>query len=1028
MRMRKIVFLAVLSLLFIARVHGQSPNGTISGLVVDPSGAVIVGAEVIVVNEATRVQYSTKTNAEGIYLVPSLPPGPYRIQVAKIGFKTIIKPDIILHVQDALGINFTLPVGAASEVITVQGGAPLIDTESGTVSTVIDRHFVGNLPLNGRSFNTLLQLTPGVVIAPSTAAGGQPGQFSVAGQRTDANNFTVDGVSANFGINSAYLGQSGTGNAQAFSALGGTSSLVSVDDLQEFRVETSSFAPQFGRAPGGQVILTTRSGTGEFHGGIFDYFRNTAMDANDRFSNQARIPRAPEHHNDFGAFFGGPIVKDHTFFFFSYEGARLDLPQTSSIRVPSEYSRSIAPPALAPFLNAFPLPTDRTNISGVYTSQFTGNYPNSGKLNAASVRIDHTFSGRFSIFGRYSNAPSDTLERNYSLSTRLSTEVNTQTLTLGANMALSNSMSDMLRGNYSEQRSSLSYSQDSFGGAAPLSPSVLFDGLSAANTYGYFFTFDTNLAIMGPYGRNRARQVNLVDDLTMIEGTHELKIGGDYRGIFLAANPYHNTIALSATSVQNFLSSGQASLIAQSAVPSNVLTHALSLYAQDTWKPTARLGITYGLRWELSPAPAARGATRLASWKNVNDPQQITLAPFGTPPWNTTFGNFAPRVGLAYSLTRDNSLVMRAGAGIFYDLSVGSSAQLAAEFPNLASTNYASVPVPLTNVSQYLPALSTQPPYPGVAGVTPDLKLPRSYQWNVALEKSFGQKQAVSATYVGQAGRNLLRTEALYQPNPNFTGEFLLTQNSARSNYNAFQLQYRKSFSSGLQALLNYCWSHSLDNTSNDEVVGLSNTAISAANDYASSDFDIRHSFSGAISYSIPMVGKAGPVAIATRNWSIDGVIVARTGFPFNAVLLGVSPDPGGAATSRPDLVAGQPIWIPSTSAPGGKILNANAFSIPSTIRQGSEGRNDIPGFGLTQIDLSISRNFAITERVHLQFRADAFNLLNHPNFTNPLAYIQYGSFYLQSQSMLNQGLGGLSSLFQEGGPRSLQLGLKLLF
>jgi hypothetical protein len=1028
MRMRKIAFLCVLSLLFIARVHGQSPNGTISGLVVDPSGAVISGAEVIVVNEATRVQYSTKTNAEGIYVVPSLPPGPYRIQIAKIGFKTIIKPNIILHVQDALGINFTLPIGAASEVITVQGGAPLIDTESGTVSTVIDRNFVGNLPLNGRSFNTLLQLTPGVVIAPSSAAGGQPGQFSVAGQRTDANNFTVDGVSANFGVNSAYLGQSGTGNAQAFSALGGTSSLVSVDDLQEFRVETSSFAPEFGRAPGGQVILTTRSGTNEFHGGLFDYFRNTAMDANDWFSNQARIPRAPEHHNDFGAFLGGPIIRDRTFFFFSYEGARLDLPQTSSIQVPSEYSRSIAPPALAPFLNAFPLPTDRTNVSGVYTSQFTGDYANRGTLDATSIRIDHTLSGRFSIFGRYSNAPSDTLDRNYSLSTRLSTEVNTQTLTLGANMALSNSMSNMIRGNYSEQSSSLSYSQDSFGGAAPLSPGVLFDGLSAANTYGYFFTFDTNLAIMGPYGRNRAQQMNFADALTMIAGTHELKIGGDYRGIFLAVNPYHNTIALSATSVQNFLSTGQASLIAQSAVPSNILTHALSLYAQDTWKPTTRLGITYGLRWELSPAPVARGTTRLASWKNVNDLQQITLAPFGTPPWNTTFGNFAPRVGLAYSLTRDNSLVLRAGGGIFYDLSVGSSAQLATEFPNLASANYANVSVPLTNVTQYLPALSTQPPYPGVVGVTPDLKLPRSYQWNLALEKSFGQKQVISATYVGQAGRNLLRTEALYQPNANFTAEFLLTQNSARSNYNALQLQYRRSLSAGLQALLNYTWSHSLDNASNDQVVGLSNTTISAANDYASSDFDVRHSFSGAIAYSIPMVGKAGPIALATRDWSIDSVIVARTGFPFDAVLLGVSPDPGGAATSRPDLVAGQPFWISSASAPGGKILNANAFSIPPTIRQGTEGRNDIPGFGLTQVDLSISRNFPITERIHLQFRADAFNLFNHPNFTNPLAYIQYGSFYLQSQSMLNEGLGGLSSLFQEGGPRSLQLSLKLLF
>ena len=227
----------------------------------------------LVVNDATRVQYPGKTNQEGIYLVTGLPPGPYRVQVSKPGFKTIIKPDITLNVQDALAINFTLPLGAISEIVTIEGGAPLVNTESASVGTVIDRQFVESLPLNGRSFNTLLQLTPGVVIAPSSST--SPGQFSVAGQRTDSNNFTVDGVSANFGVGSGgYLGNTGSGSTQSFSALGSTSSLVSVDALQEFRVETSSFAPEFGRAPGGQVFVpVTRRGTNHFHGEVFDYFR-----------------------------------------------------------------------------------------------------------------------------------------------------------------------------------------------------------------------------------------------------------------------------------------------------------------------------------------------------------------------------------------------------------------------------------------------------------------------------------------------------------------------------------------------------------------------------------------------------------------------------------------------------------------------------------------------------------------------------------------------------------------------------------
>src|SRR3984885_2279944 len=240
-RLYRVVFLVLLSLLVIAPIDGQSPNGTISGLVVDSSGAAVVGAEILIANDATGVQYPAKTNGDGLYLVPNLPPGTYRLQISKVGFKTLIKPDITLNVQDALAINFTLRIGAASETVTVSGGAPLVNTQSAAVSTVIDHNFVETLPLNGRSFNTLLQLTPGVVIAPVPANGSSPGQFSIAGQRSDANNFTVDGVSANFGVSPTLSpGGSGTGAAQAFSALGGTSSLVSVEALQEFRIETSS--------------------------------------------------------------------------------------------------------------------------------------------------------------------------------------------------------------------------------------------------------------------------------------------------------------------------------------------------------------------------------------------------------------------------------------------------------------------------------------------------------------------------------------------------------------------------------------------------------------------------------------------------------------------------------------------------------------------------------------------------------------------------------------------------------------------
>ncbi len=1029
MRFPRITVLSVSLLLLALRALGQSPNGNINGLVLDPTNRVIAGAEIIAVNDLTGVQFTTKTNDDGVYVLPNLPPGPYRLQVSKTGFKTLIKPDITLSVQDALSINFTLPIGALLETVTVTGGAPLINSESPSVSTVIDRHFVEELPLNGRTFNTLLQLTPGVVIAQSPNSG-SPGQFSVAGQRTSSNTFTVDGVSANFGVQGTFFaGQSGTGSAQAFSALGGTNSLVSVDALREFRIETSSFAPEFGKTPGGQVLLTTRSGTNKFHGDVFDYFRNDVMDANDWFANNAGQPRAAERHNDFGGSLGGPITKDKTFFFFSYEGARLRLPQTQIIQVPSADVRDSAstPSDVAPLLKAYPLPNGPVSPDG-FTAQFTGTFSNSATLNATSLRLDHTFNQHFSVFGRYNYAPSDAIVRAEALSEVDTTTVRTQTLTVGLNAMVGNALANSLRGNYSKQSSSLVFALDSFSGAVPPDPSLLLGSLSAKDNSTLFTTFDTVSYSTGPNARNRASQMEIADDLDLMKGTHHMKFGVDYRGIFLDTDPRQHLVEFLGTSVQDLVSTGTGLLATATSASSRLLVQSYSLYAQDTWKAGPRLTLTYGLRWELNPAPGARGSTSLAAWQNLDNPGNLSLSPARTPIWNTTYGNIAPRFGFAYSLTDKHDLVLRAGTGIFYDLGVGSAANLASDFPNFATGFFASVPLPIGDPSPYLPALSRQPPFPFVVeGFAHNLKLPRSYQWNIALEKSFAGKQALSVTYLGQAGRQLLRQEDLYQPNPDFTGVFEATRNSALSKYDALQIQFRRPLSDRLQMLLNYAWSHSFDNSSNDVVAGISGTVISAASDYASSSFDVRHSFSGAMTYELPAVARSGPLSAATRDWSIDVVIVARSGFPFNGQVSAPSPALGVSFT-RPDLVPGVPVWIADPAAPAQKRLNPDAFAIPATPRQGTEGRNDISGFGLTQVDLSISRKIPFTDQVSLLFRADTFNVFNHPNFTNPVAIVGFGPSFLQSSAMLNQGLGGLSPLFQEGGPRSLQLSLRLSF
>src|SRR6202008_1758134 len=339
---------------FTSVLHAQSTNAFLTGRITDPSKALIADAKIAAINAGTSVRHESTSNASGEYYLAYLPPGVYRIEIEKPGFKKLIKPDVILQVQDALAIDFEMTLGSASESITVEAGAPVVNTESAAVSTVVDRTFVENVPLNGRSFQTLILLTPGVVVT-QTAFDDQ-GQFSVNGQRADANYFSVDGVSANFGVTGLLqMVQTASGSLPALSVSGGTNSLVSVDAMQEFRILTSSFAPEFGRTPGAQVSIVTRSGTNGFHGTLFEYFRNDKLDAKDWFVNFNGLPKPAERQNDFGGVFGGPGRKEGTVFFFLYWGVRLRQPVTQTTAVPDAASRQLAPAHMQPFLNAYPV-------------------------------------------------------------------------------------------------------------------------------------------------------------------------------------------------------------------------------------------------------------------------------------------------------------------------------------------------------------------------------------------------------------------------------------------------------------------------------------------------------------------------------------------------------------------------------------------------------------------------------------------------------------------------------------------------
>jgi hypothetical protein len=1045
------VLRSILSLLCIAAFTGalcaQSTNASLSGRVTDTSKARVVGARIAAVSVGTNVRDETTTNASGEYYLPNLPPGAYQIEVEKPGFKKLIRPNVTLHVQDALDIDFELPLGSASENVTVEAAAPLVNTESAAVSTVVDSKFVEDLPLNGRTFQTLIALTPGVVVT-QTAFDDQ-GQFSVNGQRADANYFTIDGVSANFGVTSYFpLVQSAGGSLPALTVSGGTNSLVSVDAMQEFRVQTSSFAPEFGRTPGGQISIVTRSGTNAFHGTLFDYFRNDVLDANDWFNgytNNPPLPKAKDRQNDFGGVFGGPIIKDKAFFFFSYEGLRLRQPATTLTDVPDNTSRMQAPAAMQPYLNAYPIANGAEVGNGV--AAFNASYSDPSSLDAYSIRLDDAVNSRTTLFGRYDYSPSTLTQRGpilgfeQNLSSKQTLSASVQTVTAGLTELINPRISNEIRLNYSNDRLGTRLAIDSFGGAVPLPDSVLFPpGYSSAN--GTFSLEITGVGeiLQGKEATDEQRQVNVIDNLSVTKGSHQMKFGVDYRWLSPFSSVFNyrqfDDFTGLGTTTGGALSGNAAIAVAFAYDPDALVSHNFSLYGQDIWKASRRLTLTYGLRWDVNPPLKGKNL--------MNDPYTVTglnnlptiaLAPRGTPLYNTTYGNVAPRIGLAYQLGGGSwQSVLRGGFGVFYDLGTGSLGAASSYFPFYAESVILAPAFPLSPQNAAPPTITGKLPAGNINVAEPDLKLPRTYEWNVAFEQSLGNRQSLSATYIGAVGRDLLRVTQLISPNSNFA--FVdLTDNSATSNYNALQIKFQRNLSRGLQALASYTWSHSIDIASTDAFADYLNTPASLANpniDRGSSDFDIRNAFSAGVTYNLPAPGWNSAAHAALGGWSVDSFIFARSAPPVN-VVGGIEFADGIALYPRPDVVPGVPLDLYGSQYPGGKVLNGAAFTAPPTGQQGDFPRNALRAFGAAQADIAFQRQFALTERLRLRFRGEFFNIFNHPNFGPPDNNITdqlFGYSTATLASSLGSGgtNGGLNPLYQIGGPRSIQLALKLQF
>jgi hypothetical protein len=975
----------------------------ISGVVVDASTASVPNAMVSVVNEDTGFHHSALSKPNGEYLINSLQPGTYKITVRKRGFRTMIRFGIQVNEAQPARVDFKLVVGSLQETITVEGSPQSLNGDDAAVGTVFGSDQIGRLPLNGGPILSLLELTPGLVVTPATR--GETGQFTVNGQRPNTNYFNVDGVSANSGVSGGGTAAEGTGGAlPGMTAFGSLDGLLSIDALQEMRAQTSTTVAEFGRLPGAQISLTSRSGSNELHGSLADSFRNDALDANDWFSNQHGDGRAPLRFQDFSAALGGPIWPNHSFFFASYEGMRMEQPFVWNVPVPSLAARNSSLPWAEPLLKMFPAPNGPGLGKGL--AEWTGGISRPARFDAGALRLDQALTSRLTAFARYSETPSST---EYGSDPVNSLDIRSRFLTGGLTLRAQPNLVFDLRLNASSASATSIWRQN--GATLPdcsIEPATE-QFLHSPGICSYLLRFSiagVGQAVSGSEGRHSQSQYQLSPAASWNKGTHSLRFGVDYRRLAPIRNDATGALSILADTVQDLASSANFWYATSPQRYVSAVVSEISAFAQDTWRVTPRLTLSYGLRWEISPAPLLRAAVSY-------DPATGLSLDVHRPTWPSTYTNFAPRFGVAYQPFSGGRTVLRAGAGFYFD----SSLSLATDLVNDGPLNVSNFVSPRNGITKAQL----------IFGFMPDLRLPLVKQWNVSIEHAFDRNDVVTAGYVGSSGGDLIRRE-IGGPGSTNSALLALGTNHGDSQYHSLQAQYRRRLASGVQALVSYSWSHSIDNSSTDAGLYWAGAGLQLGQDRGSSDFDVRHLFSAGFSYDVPATR-----ARLLRSWAIDGMFRARTGFPINVLnaeqFMGVSFE----NVFRPDIVPGQAVWIADPSAPGGRSLNPAAFLAASGSGQGNLGRNALTGFGMSQLDLSIRREFPVGEKRSLQFRVEAFNALNHANFADPIRFLA-SPLFGQSSSMLNLMLGagspgsGLAPIFQAGGPRSLQAAIRFRF
>jgi outer membrane receptor protein involved in Fe transport len=1031
---------AIPSLLF-----GQGAIASISGRVTDASGAAVPGALVSVKNTATSATQSVSSDDQGRYAVPDLPIGSYDITATKAGFQKALRSGLTLNVGSAPVIDFQMMVGQATETVSVSAEAAQVETTTSAVSSLVNQTQMRELPLNGRNFEQLILLAPGVSTYPaggSSALTSVANAYSIAGTRPEGYANLLDGEDV---VN---WWQRNAGGDVTGTSLG-------IDSIAEFQTLTGTYSASSG-GNGGAIVAVTKSGTNDFHGSVYEFFRNSALDSRGFFD--AGSP-PPFRRNQFGASLGGPIKKNKVFFFMNYEGIRqvLDTTYVNFVPTPSlrqgiyngtQYSIN---PASAAMLALYPQPNAPLNANvGIYN--YVG--PQDIGEDFGVARIDYNISDKDSVFGRYQADFGDrTTFGGMGLWPTFDVTHN-QFLTIGEHHIFSPTLINEFDASYSR----------------PVTSEVQPTEHSALQIFNparedVYVAMPSGLSPLGASFINPFQYIQNKfterDDLKWIKGSHTISIGGTFRREQL--NPYAYTywggfyIFLNMPSFY-----GGLPYEFTGAPDGHTNTHRaerdirITPYIQDDWKVNNRLTLNLGLRydWESNPVEIHNNFFNAVGPPFGTDFQNVPNAYVRNP----SNKNFDPRIGLAWDVFGDHKTAVRAGFGIFHDT-----------FQTYTfSSAYLTNP-PYRTENQFFGAADTAFPTPFVGGGTPLLSntngtfygthtTPYSLEYTLSIQRQLPGNSLLTVGYQGTRGVHLLAfhdfnapipttdsngvmhfvhadptTGALVQnprPSPSF-GALDMTDTTSYSAYNGLQVGLTHRQSSNLVYQFSYTWSHCIDSAYTYGGLGFNNTSSANTNPYdfnadkGPCSYDLRHNISANAVYVLPFKGNR-----FVEGWQITGIEAWHTGVPFSLgegdqAVLGNNFD-----NPRPDYVAGCDVYANQNVH---QWFNPACFSGSQYGTVGTLGRNALIGPGYVETDLGVMKETRITERVSLQIRAELFNLFNHPNFATPGGVIfSAGSANTNYQATSVPTGASITSLIGSGGlsnvSRQTQFSMKLTF